>query len=238
MSQQQLAQQRRQFELNQQRLQQQRQAEIARQQQALQQQRLSQQRQQQLIQQQQIRLAEYRRNVEANEIRLQRQAEYLQQQRRMAQYRFQRNYLERLREQQDRFRQARFDYYSDPYFYSPPIYRYYRAGSYYEVNQYGADLLRRAVNYGYQQGFEAGAADREDRWNYNYRNCYAYQDANFGYDGYYEDQAAYNHYFREGFRHGYEDGYYSRYQYGTYYDGQYGILGAVLTQILNFAAIR
>jgi hypothetical protein len=58
--------------------------------------------------------------------------------------------------------------------------------------------LRRAVNYGYQQGFEAGAADREDRWNYNYRNCYAYQDANFGYDGYYEDQAAYNHYFREG----------------------------------------
>jgi hypothetical protein len=35
-------------------------------------------------------LAEYRRNVEANEIRLQRQAEYLQQQRRMAQYRFQR----------------------------------------------------------------------------------------------------------------------------------------------------
>jgi hypothetical protein len=46
----------------------------------------------------------------------------------------------------------------------------------------------------------------------DYRDCYAYQDANFGYDGYYEDQGAYNHYFREGFRRGYEDGYYSRYQ--------------------------
>ena len=203
-----------------------------------QQERLSQQRQQQLIQQQQTRLAEYRRNVEANEIRMQQQSEYLQQQRRMAQYRFQWNYLERLREEQARAQRERYDYNSDPYFYSPPIYRYYRGGSYYEVNQYGADLLRRAVNYGYQEGFEAGAADREDNWNYDYRDCYAYQDANFGYDGYYEDQGAYNHYFREGFRRGYEDGYYSRYQYGTYYDGQYSILGAVLSQILNFAATR
>src|SRR5439155_861175 len=45
--------------------------------------------------------------------------------------------------------------YSDPYFYSPPIYRYYRGASYYEVNQYGADLLRRAVNYGYREGYRA-----------------------------------------------------------------------------------
>ena len=58
------------------------------------------------------------------------------------------------------------------------------------------------------------------------------------YDGYCEDQGAYNYYFREGFRRGYEDGYYSRYQYGTYYNGEYSVLGAVLGQILNFAALR
>src|SRR6185369_13583457 len=98
----------------------------------------------------------------------------LQRQNRIAQYRLQREYLDRLRQDQNRLQQARYDYYSDPYFYSPPIYRYYREGSYYEVNQYGADLLRRAVNYGYQQSFEAGAADRDDNWNYNYRDCYAY----------------------------------------------------------------
>src|SRR5205814_1624468 len=83
-------------------------------------------------------------------------------------------------------------------------YRSYRGASYYEVNQYGADLLRRAVNYGYREGYRAGVADREDRWNFDYRDSYAYQDANYGYDGYCEDQGAYNYYFREGFRRGYE----------------------------------
>src|SRR5713101_732463 len=180
-------------------------------QQQMQQQRLSQERQAQLIQRQQLRLA---------------------------QYRFQREYLEHLRQEEIRIRQARYDYYSDPYFYSSPIYRYYRGGSYYEVNQYGADLLRRAVNYGYREGYRAGVADREDRWNFDYRDSYAYQDANYGYDGYCEDQGAYNYYFREGFRRGYEDGYYSRYQYGTYYKGEYSVLGAALGQILNFVALR
>ena len=36
-------------------------------------------------------------------------------------------------------------------------------GRYYETNQYGADLLRQAVNYGYDQGVRAGQADRQDR---------------------------------------------------------------------------
>src|SRR5437773_923361 len=207
-------------------------------QQQMQQQRLSQERQAQLIQRQQIRVAEYRRNLEEQQRRLQWQTEQLQRQRRLAQYRFQREYLEHLRQEEIRIRQARYDYYSDPYFYSPPIYRYYRGGSYYDVNQYGADLLRRAVNYGYREGYRAGVADREDRWNFDYRDSYAYQDANYGYDGYCEDQGAYNYYFREGFRRGYEDGYYSRYQYGTYYNGEYSVLGAVLGQILNFVALR
>ena len=196
------------------------------------------QRQAQLIKRQQLRVAEYRRNLKEQQRRLQWQTEQLQRQRRLAQYRCQREYLEHLRQEEIRIRQARYDYYSDPYFYSPPIYRYYRGGSYYEVNQYGADLLRRAVNYGYREGYRAGVADREDRWNFDYRDSYAYQDANYGYDGYCEDQGAYNYYFREGFRRGYEDGYYSRYQYGTYYNGEYSVLGAVLGQILNFVALR
>ena len=54
---------------------------------------------------------------------------------------------------------------------------------------------------------------------------YAYQDANYGYNGYYVDQDDYNYYFREGFRRGYEDGYYSRYQYGSYSNGNYSMLG-------------
>jgi len=217
----------------------QRQAQLERdRQQQMQQQRLSRERQAQLIQRQQLRVAEYRRNLGEQQRRLQWQTEQLQRQRRLAQYRFQREYLEHLRQEEIRIRQARYDYYSDPYFYSPPIYRYYRGASYYEVNQYGADLLRRAVNYGYREGYRAGVADREDRWNFDYRDSYAYQDANYGYDGYCEDQGAYNYYFREGFRRGYEDGYYSRYQYGTYYNGEYSVLGAALGQILNFVALR
>ena len=87
----------------------------------------------------------------------------------------------------------------------------------------GRTLLRQAVNYGYQEGFRAGAADREDRWRADYENCFAYQDANFGYDGYYVDQADYNYYFRQGFQRGYEDGYYNRYQYGVYSNGSYSV---------------
>ncbi|HEV3205454.1 MAG TPA: hypothetical protein VGZ28_00755 [Terriglobales bacterium] len=155
----------------------------------------------------------------------------------MAQYRFQRDYLEHLREERIRA-QAQRDYYSDPYFYTAPSYRYYRGGSYYEINQYGADLLQRAVNYGYAEGFRAGSADREDHWNFNYQDSYAFQDANYGYDGYYEDQDAYNYYFRQGFQRGYEDGYYDRYQYGVYSNGDYSVLGSVLSQILNLVALR
>src|SRR5438094_354343 len=149
----------------------QRQAQLERnRQQQMQQQRLSRERQAQLIQRQQLRVAEYRRNLGEQQRRLQWQTEQLQRQRRLAQYRFQREYLEHLRQEEIRIRQARYDYYSDPYFYSPPIYRYYRGGSYYEVNQYGADLLRRAVNYGYREGYRPGVADREDRWNFDYRD--------------------------------------------------------------------
>jgi flagellar biosynthesis/type III secretory pathway protein FliH len=107
-------------------------------------------------------------------------------------------------------------------------YRYSRGGSYYETN-----LLRQAVNYGYDEGFRAGQADREDGWQGNYQDSIAYQDATYGYDGYYVDVNEYQYYFREGFRRGYEDGYYGRTQYGRYSNGVYSILGNILAQILN-----
>jgi hypothetical protein len=156
----------------------------------------------------------------------------------MAQYRYQQRYLQRLREQQLRLQNARnYDYNRDPYFYTAPSYRYNRGGRYYETNQYGAEMLRQAVNNGYEEGFRAGQADREDRWRFGYQDSYGYQDANYGYTGYYVDRDEYNYYFREGFKRGYEDGYNSRYQYGNYSNGKYSILGSILSGILNFQSL-
>ncbi len=156
----------------------------------------------------------------------------------MAQYRYQQEYIARLRQQGMSLRNERHDYDRDPYFYTAWNYRYNRGGRYYETNRYGANMLRQAVNYGYQEGFRAGQADRQDRWGFNYQNSYGYQDANYGYGGYYVAQDEYNYYFREGFRRGYEDGYYSRYQYGRYSNGRYSILGAILGSILDMQSLQ
>jgi len=63
--------------------------------------------------------------------------------RRLNQWRFEQQYWDRLR--QDQLRLQSFNYID----YGVPIYRYYRNNSYYDVNQYGADLLQRAINNGY-----------------------------------------------------------------------------------------
>jgi hypothetical protein len=157
----------------------------------------------------------------------------------MAQYGLQQQYAVRLRDQQLRIQNTRdYDYGADPYFYTPASYRYSRGGRYYETNDYGAAVLRQAVNYGYEEGFWAGQADRQDRWAFNYRDSYAYQDGIYGYGGFYVDRDDYNYYFREGFRRGYEDGYYGRYTYGTYATGKYAVLGAVLSVILDLQSLR
>lgn len=201
--------------------------------------RLSEKQQRHLIDKQRQRLAQYRRHLERQQRVVHQRSARLQQGKRVAQYRFQQQYLERLRQQQIRIANERnHDYRNDPYFYTPPSYRYRRAGSYYETNEYGANLLRSAVNNGYEEGFRAGEADREDRWPSNYRDSSVYDDANFGYGGYYVDRADYNHYFREGFRRGYEDGHGSRHQYGSLADGKNSILGDVLASILNFQSLR
>ena len=64
-------------------------------------------------------------------------------------------------------------------------------------------------------------------------DSYAYQDATYGYDGYYVDLSEYRYYFREGLRRGYEDGFYGRTRYGTYSNGVFGLIGNVLQGILN-----
>jgi hypothetical protein len=167
------------------------------------------------------------------------QAVQLQQQKRVAQYGFQLQYIARLHEQQLSIQNARnYNYGGDPYFYTPPSYRYLRGGRYYETNEYGATVLRQAVNYGYEEGFGAGRADRQDRWAFNYRGSYAYQDGNYGYGGFYIERDDYNYYFREGFRRGYEDGYYGRSRYGVYATGKSTVLGAVLSVILNLQPLR
>ena len=155
----------------------------------------------------------------------------------MQQYRYQQEYYRRLRAMQARWNAERYDYYRDPYYWTPASYRYYRDGRYHQVNRYAANLLQQAIRYGYQEGYRSGRADRLDGWAPSYRSSFAYQDGIYGYRGYYVSRAEYAHYFREGFRRGYEDGYHTRYQYGRYDDGNYSILQAVLSVILNLQTI-
>ena len=194
-----------------------------------------------MVAQQQQRSTQYRQELDQQQQRglQQQRTQQLQQQRRTAQYRFQEDYLQRERQQQISFQNDHnHDYDRDPYYYTAPIYRYQRGGNYYEINQYGADVLRQAVNYGYDEGFRTGQADREDRWRSNYQDSYAYQDANYGYDGFYVDQDDYSYYFREGFRRGYDDGYNSRNEYGHSSGGSYVVLDIQLPGILGFVSIR
>ncbi len=99
-------------------------------------------------------------------------------------------------------------------------------------------MLRQSVNYGYEEGFQAGRADRLDHGPFNYRDAYAYQDGIYGYRGFYIERTHYNYYFREGFRRGYEDGHYGRHRYGVYATGRYAVLGGVLSVILNLQSLR
>lgn len=190
--------------------------------------------QQQRAQAEQQRAARYRPRLD-QQVRLgQQRAAQMQQQKHLAQYRAQQQYLAQLRAQQLRLQSAR-NYSNDPYVRAVPTYRYAYSGYNRETNQYGADVLRQAVNDGYQEGVRFGQADRQDGLSPNFQNNYAYQDANYGYAGNYVDQSDYNYYFRQGFQRGYTDGYYSRSQYGN---GSSSILVGLLTSILGLTSIR
>ncbi len=166
-------------------------------------------------------------------------ARALQQQRRMAHYHYQQQYYQRLRQQQALWDSRRYDYYSDPFYYTPASYRFSHGGRWHQTNRYGADLLRQAVDFGYREGLRAGRADRHDQWRVDYRSSYAYQDASYGYHGRYVGHDIYSHYFRQGFEHGYQDAYYDRYRYGQRHgSGDYRILAGVLTAILGLQLLR
>lgn len=111
-------------------------------------------------------------------------------------------------------------------------YRIYRNGSYYNTDNRGAELLRQAVNRGYQQGYNAGRSDRSSRRSMNWRNSNLYRSGNYGYQSY-VDSSQYRYYFQQGFERGYQDGYNSRNQYGSNRNGSLNILGSILSSILN-----
>jgi hypothetical protein len=117
-------------------------------------------------------------------------------------------------------------------------YRYRYGSVYRETNQYGADMLQRAVNLGYRQGYEQGLNDRRGRVSPNYQRAYDYQQGIYGYGGNYVPQSDYSYYFRQGFERGYDDAYNNRMRYGENLNGSPSILGNVLGGILGFTMIR
>ena len=115
------------------------------------------------------------------------------------------------------------------------MYRIYRNGSYYSVDQRGADLLRQAVNSGYAQGYRQGQVARQYGRAYDYNRESMYRSGTYGYQSYVaRDQ--YQYYFQQGFQRGFEDGYNSTTQYGYRTNNGLSILGGVLNSILNIAA--
>jgi hypothetical protein len=211
----------------------------AQQEQRLQQKRVSQQEQQARIRKQEQQMALYRKNIALREQLAERDAQILRQQKRIQHLRFQEQYEERLRAQRAQLERSRYDYANDPYYYTAPNYQYRRDGRLYQTNQYGIKKLEKALEAGYNEGYRAGRADRQDGWRYDYRGAFAYQDANYGYDGRYIEQDEYNHYFREGFERGYEDGYYNRQKYGKKKDDggindEWLIGGAIVAAIIGY----
>jgi hypothetical protein len=184
---------------------------------AREQRRLSRAQQQQIVTVQQQRAYNYSQRLAQQEQWLQQQTALLRNQQRAAQVRYQLDYLNAIRSQQNQVASQwnSYDYYGDPYFYTAPTYSYNYSGRTYQTNQYGVDALTAALNYGYQQGYLAGQADRTDNWNFAPRNSFAYQDANYGYNGLYLDPTQYNGFFRDGFTRGYSDGFYTQTNYGS-----------------------
>jgi hypothetical protein len=117
-------------------------------------------------------------------------------------------------------------------------YRYNMRGVFRETNQYGVDVLRQAVNQGYQEGYRAGQIDRRDRVPADFQRAFDFENGNFDYAGSYVPQSDYGYYFREGFQRGYDDAYWSRARYGTFVNGNASILGDILTGILGLTMIH
>lgn len=124
------------------------------------------------------------------------------------------------------------------YYVRPAHYRYFVGGTWYTTSNYGADVLRQAVDWGYREGLRAGRADRYDGWPADYRDSIAWRDAGFGYGGRYVGRAEYAYYFRQGFERGYDDGYFGRMQYGRRVGADVVIAEAVIAAVLGLQLLR
>ncbi len=113
-------------------------------------------------------------------------------------------------------------------------YRIYRNGSYYQTDYRGAELLRQAVNRGYQQGFQQGQMDARYGRNGSYYRNNVYRSGVYGYQSY-VDRSQYQYYFQQGFQRGYEDGFNNQYRYGYRSNNGLNILGNILNGILNLS---
>ena len=127
----------------------------------------------------------------------------------------------RIRKQQKAIEKAQREYY-----------RVYRNGGYYQTDHRGAELLRRAVNEGYRQGYRQGALNRRSGIYMDHQSATMYRSGIFGYQTY-VDRGQYQYYFRQGFERGYQDGFNSQSRYGYYSGGKWSILANVLTTILD-----
>jgi hypothetical protein len=112
-------------------------------------------------------------------------------------------------------------------------YRVNRGGTYYQTDNRGIELLKQAVNSGYQEGYRAGRNDRNRRRSSNYNGSTVYRKANYGYQNY-VDTKQYQYYFQQGFERGYDDGFNTRYENGANNNGSINILGNILENILTF----
>ena len=111
-------------------------------------------------------------------------------------------------------------------------YRIKRNGRNYNTDGRGAELLRQAVNQGYQQGYNAGRTDRSSRRGSSYSRSVMYRSGTYGYQSHVA-RSQYQYYFQQGFQRGYQDGYNSRNRYGTINGGNANILSSILGSILN-----
>jgi hypothetical protein len=189
------------------------------------------------------RQAQYVRYVDQQQKLHQKRLAQLQAKKRLAQYRYEQQYFARMLQLHKSNEKARLlASRNDAFFNTAFDRRYKRANAYYETNQYGIEHLQQATQYGYAEGYQAGMADRLDKWSPNtglgWQLSDVYQDASYGYNGLYVDQEDYNYYFREGFRHGYEDGYNNRTQYGTVVNGNYTLLDKILAAILPYELLH
>lgn len=157
---------------------------------------------------------------------------------RPAQSRNQQGYLQRMRPQQRQLvidRNHRADV--APIFAEAPIYSYLRGRDRYTTNEYGAALLRLAVNVGYAEGVLTGQADHSDRWPSSFRTAYAYLDASNGFTGLYIGRDEYAYYFREGFERGYDDGFTDGSVFGRSSGSTYLVDGYTMEKILDLRAL-